>query len=219
MVRPPQPAVPVTMIAAALALASFAARPALAAPSEDRASLRWDAAPPVVQPSDEPAAPPPFGEKGSWWWSVGGGAAFGDPTTDGNYSANFELHTFLVDQFELGLEFGGTFFNQHRQDDAIGGNFNLNFRWHFISKERYTVFAEAGAGLLLATDEVPNGGSEFNFTPRAGMGMTWRFGEGPARLMFGVRWQHISNGRTQGGADRNPGTNNAMVYASILFPF
>lgn len=183
------------------------------------ASLRLAGPAGITQPDEAADADPhEFGEAGTWWWSVGGGFAAGDKTTNGNTNINFGLHTFLVDRFELGLEFGGWFFNQDNQDDALAANFNLQFRWHFISRKRMSVFAEAGAGVIGATDEVPNTGSEFNFTPRAGMGVTWRLGQGPARLVVGGRWQHISNARTA-GTDRNPGTDNGMAYVSVMWPF
>lgn len=192
---------------------------AFAATTTANSSLLLDSTIFLAQPADplESKATPRFGEEKSWWWSLGAGFGFGETDSSGDYNASFSLHTFLVDNVELTLEFGGWFFDQDT-DDAWAGNFNLMFRWHFISRERFSVFAEAGAGMLLSTDEVPDGGSEFNFTPRAGMGLTWQFSEGPARLIAGARWQHVSNARTA-GSDRNPGRDTGMIYAGLMFPF
>lgn len=201
----------------------FLAAPALAAGDvADRSSLQLDASIFLEQPAAEPELAPiesvrPFGAKGSWWWSVGGGVGLGADDADGDYTAHFGLHTFLVDDFELAMEFGPWYFDQD-VDDAIAGAFNLMFRWHFINRDRYSVFAEAGAGLMVASDEVPDGGSEFNFMPRVGAGMTWRFSDGPARLILGARWQHISNGRVYGD-DRNPGRDTAMIFTGVVIPF
>jgi len=184
----------------------------------ERASLSLDSSFHAAQGQPAPA----FGDAGSWWWSVGGGGAIGGRRVGTNVNANIQLHYFIVDDFEMGLEFGGWLFDQPGgvpgADDAIGANFNLNFRWHFIDRGPWTVFAEAGAGVLGASNEVPNGGTEFNFTPRAGLGMTRSLGPGGARLMVGARWQHISNARID-GSDRNPGEDAAMAYASVVFPF
>lgn len=206
---------------------------ALAAPdAAERASLRLSVADAPraeaafwrTQPEDEasldlsnPAAPR-FGEKGSWWGTVGGGAGFGADESSVDLNVFFNASHFLVDDFAINLELAGWFFDQTEGDDPFAANFNLTFQWHFINRDRWSLFAEAGAGLLLATDEVPDGGTEFNFTPRAGMGVTFRPGEGPLRVTIGARWQHISNARID-GAERNPGRDAGMIYAGVTFPF
>ncbi len=175
-----------------------------------------DGAPPA-----DAAATPEWGESGAWSWTVGAGAAVGgsDSTAYANAFVSFDY--FLVDDFEIGLEAAGWFFDQDGDRDAGGGSFIVNFRWHFLKEEErrdWTVFANIGAGLLGATNEVPPGGSEFNFMPRAGMGFTLRLGDGPERLTGGIQWQHFSNGRIF-GSDRNPGTDAVMFYLGVTFPF
>lgn len=199
---------------------------ATAAPDEVRSSLALDSSLFSGQPQAEPTAPiteKAFGEQNTWWWSVGAGGSFiGDG--DGDVNLNFQFHYFFLEDVELGIEFSGSFFNQDQDkrpgaDDTFGAGFTLNFRWHFINARRFSVFAEGGAGAQITADEVPDGGSEFNFTPRGGMGITWQiFENNPMRLMFGARWQHISNAGTQGDG-RNPGRDTGMVYLSVLFPF
>jgi len=83
--------------------------------------------------------------------------------------------------------------------------------------DQWAWYLEAGIGLLASTDEVPEGGSELNFTPRAGAGVAVPITDWGARLDLGVRWMHISNA-SQFGTDDNPDRDSLMVYASIMFP-
>ena len=65
------------------------------------------------------------------------------------------------------------------------------------------------------SDAVPAGGSSFNFVAQAGVGISFDIGD-EVRLLTGVRWHHISNGRT---FDSNPSQDNLYVYAGLSFPF
>lgn len=163
-----------------------------------------------------------WGEPGRWWGGVIGGYArsISGPGDSNDFNAAFTLSTFLATRFELLMEFGGWYFNQDG-DDALGANFNLLFRWHFLTfgeRDDWTVFVDGGAGILGTTENVPPGGTGFNFTPRAGFGFTHRLDESDARLIFGLRWHHISNARIEGDS-RNPGRDGAFVYAGVQFPF
>lgn len=213
---------------------------AVGAGLEDGSDLRFDAdaarmqvaaqSQPVAQgatagaPSPDPAAPAPesieFLKPGRWWGGVIGGYARGITDDSNDFNAAFTLSTFLIERLELVMEFGGWFFNQPG-DDAAGVNWNLIFRFHLLTfgeRKDWTLFGEGGAGLLVTTDVVPAGGTGFNFTPRAGVGFTHQLGDSDNRLVFGVRWHHISNARINGD-DRNPGRDGINVYAGIEFPF
>lgn len=161
-------------------------------------------------------APIPFGQEGHNSITTGFGLGVGGVNADFAYNGFVSLDTFLVDRFQASLEFGGFFFDQDA-DDAIAGAVNLMFRWHFIQQDSWSMFADAGAGLMLGTAKVPRGGSEFNFSVRAGLGFTSRLGDSPNRLIGGVRWQHYSNARTA-GADDNPGTDMPVFYLGVSFP-
>ncbi len=189
-------------------------------PASDRASLLLDGLTmrTVDALAQDSLAVAEFAQGGTWWWSVGAGGQLGGRRLDSAVTGNVQFHYFLVDNFEIGLEFSGHFFDQPTGGDAIGVGFNPNFRWHFFKRDRFTVFVDGGAGILGTTDEVPDRGTEFNFTPRAGLGLTWQPGEGAMRIMFGARWQHVSNARID-GSERNPGMDNAMVHLSVMFPF
>ncbi len=192
------------------------------APTQD------NAAPPTTGGTGAGSTPAPerekrFGRSGSRWWSVGTGIAndFGDDTdinVHGIYS------TFLADELEFGVEVAGWYFNQTGQDTG-GLSGSMIFRWHFChwggdDGFRSTVFGDVGIGILAAFDEVPDGGTGFDFLPRAGFGYTHALTDNDAgsRFTLGVRWHHISNARIEGDA-RNPARDGLMVYAEIQFPF
>jgi hypothetical protein len=112
------------------------------------------------------------------------------------------------------MEFNGLTIQQV-DTDAAAFNFNLLFRWHFLMERTWSIYVDAGAGVLLATEEVPAGGSNFNFNPQAGIGFTLEVAE-DVRALGGVRWHHISNANTY---DENPGRDSFFLYAGLTFPF
>jgi hypothetical protein len=77
------------------------------------------------------------------------------------------------------------------------------------------MFLEGGAGLLRTSQKVPSGGSRFNFTPQAGVGLTFDIGNN-ARWLIGAKWHHISNANMY---DTNPGRDSIMYWTGISFPF
>lgn len=172
----------------------------------------------LTLPTAQPAAEP-FGLKGRTRLTIGTGIAFGleddDDSTD--FNINVAWSRFLVDDFEMRLELGAWYFDQE-PDSAWGVNPNLVLRWHLISKELWSFYADAGIGLLFSTDDVPSGGTSANFTPRAGVGFTHRIGARGQRAELGVRWHHISNARITGDSN-NPDRDGVMVYAGLSFPF
>lgn len=181
------------------------------------------ASPPATESgsAEAPAAAPTgeFGLPGPWYWHLGGGWAkeIAGPAEADDFNLNFTLSTFVVEDFEFLAEFRGWYFHQ-QDDDALGLNFNLIFRWHFLDFETWTIFADGGVGMLVSTDNVPDGGTGFNYTPQAGGGATFRLGESRSRLVVGARWNHVSNARIN-GEDRNPSRDGIQVYAAVQIPF
>ncbi len=159
-----------------------------------------------------------FGLPGGWWLTLGGGYA-----NNFDHDQDFNLHvafsTFLAKELEFSIELAAWYFDQEGSDTG-GINPSMVFRWHFWHADDFswTVYGDVGIGLLFAFDDVPAGGTGFNFTPRAGVGYTTRIGDDDTRLQIGVRYHHISNGRIEGD-DRNPSRDSIMVYAGIIFPF
>jgi lipid A 3-O-deacylase len=156
-----------------------------------------------------------FASEGSQRWALLGGWGI-----DVKHSSNNEMtfgakwEYFIADGFAFApeLKLWGFF-----QDggDAFGGSLDLLFEWHFIRHDTWSIYGDAGVGLLGSTKNVPINGSEFNFTPQAGLGFTWDIGEGN-RWFAGVRWHHISNA---GLYSDNPGRDSVLVYTGLSMPF
>jgi hypothetical protein len=174
--------------------------------------------PPAEVIDDAPRPRGRFGTAGTEWWTVGVGVAHNfidawDYNLSGSYSQ------FLLDDVELVLELSAWYFSQDGED-AFGMNPAMVLRWHLLHppEQPWTVFVDAGVGLLFATDEVPAGGTWFDFTPRVGLGYTHQIADNGTRLLLGARWHHISNARISGDR-RNPARDGLMLYSGIMIPF
>jgi hypothetical protein len=193
---------------------------------QDQVAVEQAASEPPQSPalSEEGSAGPTekretrFGRTGSQWLTFGAGYAY-DFDKESDYNVHAAWSRFLADELEFAVEVGGWYFDQ-RGDNTGGVNANMVFRWHALHDENYdwTVYGDVGIGLLAAFDLVPDGGTGFNFTPRAGAGFTRRLGDGQTRLQVGVRYHHVSNGRIEGD-ERNPGRDAVMLYAGIIVPW
>jgi lipid A 3-O-deacylase len=156
-----------------------------------------------------------WGQEGSWRWGIHGGYA-----EDMQHSENelillgVEFDYFIAD--ELSLDIGLQLIDVTQTGvNTDGFNATLQLRWHVIAKEDWSFFLEGGAGLLFTQDNVPSDGSDFNFTPQAGLGFSFDAGDS-ARWLIGLRWHHMSNANTH---RRNPGRDSFMLWAGITFPF
>jgi len=177
------------------------------------ASLAF-AAPVSADAAPERSVPPAALQ--GWWLSVEPGIAVLAKGSTGYYNLTLGAERFFRRKLGLALEVGGWYFRQ-RGEDAAGGSFSLGFRWHFWRGPRGSVFLDLGAGVLGTNEDVPETGLPFNFLPRAGLGATWRPGEGPARLRIEARWQHISNAAIA-GRDTNPGRDALMITGGVIVP-
>jgi len=129
---------------------------------------------------------------------------------EGEWSASW----FFMQNVSMDFGLSGDAFMQPG-DNAGGGGASLMFRWHFLARETWSVFADAGCGMLFTNEPVPNDGGRVNFTPRAGVGGTYALSD-TVRLIGGVRWYHISNANT---GESNPGWNSLQVYGGVSLPF
>ncbi len=177
----------------------------------DRLDWMSDASPGML--ADASAA---FGQAGSQRFMILGGAAssFG---RESDFNVAFAYSNFIAENVEINLEIGGWYFNQPG-DNAGGVNPALVFRWHFYNEGRWSVYADAGIGLLASTSDVPEGGTSVNLTPRAGLGFTRELTGDGLRMHAGVRWHHISNARINGD-DENPSRDLPMLYVGVSWPF
>lgn len=183
------------------------------------AGLVQDAAP------QNPAPPltqvPRYGQPGGWWIGLGGGIAPGQTDGDAALDARLTLttSTFLLEDFEFIMDWSLWGYAQEG-DDTFGASWAFLFRLHFPfdDDKRTTFFVDGGVGLMLSAEEVPDHGTNVNFLPQLGAGLSHQLGDGPARIVGGVRWHHISNARID-GEDNNPSRDGAMFYVAYTFPF
>jgi len=187
------------------------------------ASERAEVATATPAPLSRDGARVEYARADSHAWTIGGGVAYdGDEAIDGGVFGAYSY--FLEDGVEFSGELGGLYLSNPETDrssggpEALGLNASMIFRWHFVRTERWTVYADFGIGLMGTTEEIPGDGTDFNFTPRAGAGVTRRITDGGVRLQAGVRWAHISNARIKGDDD-NPSRDSAMLYVALVFPF
>ncbi|MDP7004894.1 MAG: acyloxyacyl hydrolase [Phycisphaerales bacterium] len=174
-----------------------------------------EAADEVTSISNLTVSPSTWGKKGTWRWDLTGGYGWDVKTSENKlttYGVEFEY--FVEDNLSLDIGLLGIDVDQ-RGKNVDGLNFTLQLRWHFATKETWSLFMEGGAGLLRTSDNVPAGGSKFNFTPQAGLGASFDIGNNN-RWLIGVRWHHISNANTY---DTNPGRDSIMVWTGLSFPF
>lgn len=194
----------------ALASAQFAFEPAQ---PEVRLALWGDGAQSAGDNIE--SATPPFGQADSVWWIVNatGGSDFMHDQF-GRFGGGVSY--FIAADISLDFEFNFMYFHE-RDGEAYAGNFNLITRWHFLHDESrsWTMYGDVGAGILWASRDVPENGSRFNFTPQAGMGLSFDIGN-DVRLYIGARWHHVSNARLY---ENNPGREYGMIYTMLSWPF
>lgn len=182
------------------------------------ADVAWAAFDPGGQ--DDPATaarmvPGRFGAEGTRRWTVFGGGGLQPSDDDNRFLIASVGHSwFLADDISLDVELHGMFHDQKRKD-AWSVSTNLIFRWHYYTRPTWSLYFEGGAGLFVSTNEVPYSGTNFNFTPQLGGGVTFDIG-GAQRMVVGVRWHHISNASLY---SENPGRDNVMVYAGVTWGF
>ncbi|MBX3376596.1 MAG: acyloxyacyl hydrolase [Phycisphaeraceae bacterium] len=158
---------------------------------------------------------PAFGTKGTEWWTFGGGIA-DDLSESTDYNLRVAWSHFVATDVEFSLEANGWYFDQ-KGTNTFGINPAFVFRWHFYNEGDWTIYGDVGIGFLLTTDDTPDKGTSFNFTPRIGAGVTYRVSE-DVRLQFGLRWHHISNARLEGDSE-NPARDGVLLYAGVMIPF
>lgn len=189
------------------------------APSAQQATAGVSSQPDPAHPSPIPPLPGdnPFFHRGSWRYQFTL-AAGADSNSNNLYFGGVAFSYFLEDNFTVDFEVNGAYWDQHEGNDTGGVNLAMLLRWHFWrwGEDRYSLYTDAGIGLALSADDVPGTGSDFNFTPAFGIGISAKLATTDTRLLAGIRWHHISNANI---FRSNPGDDRLMVYAGLNFPF
>jgi hypothetical protein len=206
----------ITMIASARASTPGEARLDLAPPSD------LPPAPRVADPSQAPqgldlrdalAPKPRFGDANTAWLTLGVGVSTDwDELSDINITA---AYSYFVDRdVEFIVELAIREFDMPGEDQ-IGINPMMVFRRHFALDDArdWSWYIDAGIGVMFSADDIPQDGTSFNFTPRAGTGFTYQISE-DWRLVAGLRWSHISNARIFGDDD-NPSSDGVMFSIGL----
>ncbi len=121
-----------------------------------------------------------------------------------------EVSWFVAEGLGLGIYGSGISVSQP-VDDANGGGFGVDVRWHFLREAEWSLYAELGCGVQYTDQEVPQNGSDTNFAPWAGGGFRHQL-DATASFMVGVQWFHQSNART---SESNPGRNSIGAYIGL----
>ncbi len=157
-----------------------------------------------------------WGTPETWRWGVVGGYGNDVKESDNTITTLGLEFEYFVEE-DLSIDLGFLFMDvDQKGGDANGFNFTLQLRWHLMVEEDWSFFVEGGVGLLRTSENVPIGGSKFNFTPQAGFGLSFDVGDNDARWLVGLKWHHISNANLY---DSNPGRDSWQVWTGISFPF
>ena len=168
-------------------------------------------------------AAPLFGEpgedfrQGKWAWELD--AAYVDPIRFSEaqfYTANFAATYYFGDDVAMGMELQASYVDQPDEDTALVGT-GLLLRWHFVELDRWSLFVDGGVGVSWAEDEVPDGGTHFNFIGKGGPGATVELRDG-FHLIGGARFFHQSNANMY-GRDENPSLDGIQYYLGVMWTF
>jgi hypothetical protein len=155
-------------------------------------------------------------DEGSWTLAAYGSYAEGFRLRDDQLgTATVSVGYYFADRWSINAEGVYFKFDEPTETDAVGGN--VIFRWHFLARDRYSLYLDFGGGMLDAQDEIPAGGTEINFDARAGLGATIRLLD-DLHLMGGVHYFHLSNGNIH-GLDENPSIDAIEGYVGLMLTF
>jgi hypothetical protein len=130
------------------------------------------------------------------------------------YSGMVGVGYYFMNNNSLSLEVSGLQGTQAGPDVwATGYNFLL--RTHVVTRPGWTSFIDFGPGILESDHRLPQGGTDFNFFFKTGVGAEVHLCD-KTDLLFGTRYMHISNARIEGSA-RNPSLNTIQGYMGLLF--
>jgi hypothetical protein len=156
---------------------------------------------------------PPF-PKGLWTLDLTGSYAnhirySEDKLAGGTVGVNY----YVLDNFSLGLHATGYAVDQP-VDNGYGVGAEGWLRIHLLNIDRFTLYFDGGGGRGYFHPEEPAGGTNWNWTAKAGLGVGYRISD-DAWLIGGARYFHISNG-DQFGRENNPSFDAIQYYAGLM---
>ena len=159
--------------------------------------------------------------KGTWtldlYASYSASLAKGESVTTGAAGVSY----YFAERHALRAEVVGHFLDNDGDspdaDDAWAPGLNIGLRWHFLERDRLTLFIEGIAGLFYGAHNFPQGGTHFNFNEQFGLGATYRIDDN-VHFLGGVRYMHISNARIR-GEDENPSFDGLGGFVGLLFSY
>lgn len=164
-----------------------------------------------------PTQSPTLFQQGSAFWSFNFGASR-DSSRGELYSTKINFNHYVQDNVAVSLGVSVGYANAQRTDNALFIGPNLGLRWHFITSDHWSLYADGHAGVIFHRDPIFSPDSlNFNFNLQSGFGITYRLNE---RLVLnsGLRFQHLSNGRIE-GKQRNISYNTFLGYVGLMFPY
>ena len=100
--------------------------------------------------------------------------------------------------------------------DTFGGGFGGMLHLDVITIDSWSLFLDAGVGMLFTTDDFPPRGTAWNFKYRYGFGIAAPLDDN-LNLIAGFRRLHISNGK--GIVPGNPSYDGNGGYFGLLWQF
>ena len=165
-------------------------------------------------------SPTPF-EKGTWNFSLSG--SYVSPvrfSEDRFYNVTVASGYYFMNNNSINLELQGSWVDQPGggDDDALLGAVGVLGRWHFLVRDKWSLFIDGG-GMVSYADHIvpitPYAGTHFNFIGKVGGGASWEIDE-HTYLIGGVRYFHLSNGQIR-GRDDNPSYDGIQFWAGVMW--
>jgi hypothetical protein len=134
-------------------------------------------------------------------------------------TSNIGVGYYFADHWGLYADLTGYAFEQRGlfDIDAEGPGLSLLLRYHFLNRNRFSLFIDGGGGLAFLDEEFPAQGTHSNFTARVGLGATLQLTD-DLHLLTGARYFHLSNA-ARNGMDENPSLDAVEVYLGVLIEF
>jgi hypothetical protein len=201
--------------AALLGASACATVAPIAAASGEPMPFRYE--PEAAYAQDEPAPAPASNGGGaslspSSFEVAGGVASDLSDVTIGILQVSWRMP--VAEKLSVALFAEGLYAGQD-SGDATGFGAGVSLRWNFSRVETTDIYLDAGCGMVVFSGDVPEGGSTFNFTPRAMIGLATAIGD-DARFFVQAGWLHISNAQTSG---TNPGIDSIALFAGFGVDF